>query len=75
MKPEMTHFFAKGLLCLVLTLLVGGCMSLGPDYQRPEAEVEPGWLEIEDQLVTSEPATDPKWWERERGSSPSSCHP
>jgi NodT family efflux transporter outer membrane factor (OMF) lipoprotein len=63
MKTEMTHSFAKGLLCLVLTLLIGGCMSLGPDYQRPEAEVEPDWLETEDSRVTSEPATDPKWWE------------
>ncbi len=62
MKSEMTRFFAKGFLCLVLALMVGGCMSLGPDYQRPEAEVEPDWLEIEDQLITSEPATDPKWW-------------
>jgi len=63
MKPEMTHFFAKGLLCLVLTLLIGGCINLGPDYQRPEAEVEPDWIDIEDARVTSEPATDPKWWQ------------
>jgi len=62
MKPEMTHLF-KGLLCLVLTLLIGGCMSLGPDYERPEAKVESDWLETEDSRVTSELATDPKWWE------------
>ncbi len=45
-----------------LNRLVGGCINLGPDYQRPEAKVESDWLEIEAQLVTSEPATDPKWW-------------
>jgi NodT family efflux transporter outer membrane factor (OMF) lipoprotein len=62
MKPEMKHSFAKAFLCLVLTLLVGGCMSLGPDYQTPDADVEADWIEIEDELVTSEPATDPEWW-------------
>jgi NodT family efflux transporter outer membrane factor (OMF) lipoprotein len=63
MKPEMTRLFTKAFLCLLLTLLVGGCMSLGPDYQTPDAEVEADWIEIEDELVTSEPATDPKWWQ------------
>jgi NodT family efflux transporter outer membrane factor (OMF) lipoprotein len=62
MKPKMTHLF-KSLLCLVLTLLIGGCMSLGPDYQRPETTVETDWLETGDSRVTSETATDPKWWE------------
>jgi NodT family efflux transporter outer membrane factor (OMF) lipoprotein len=38
-------------------------MSLGPDYQRPETTVETDWLETGDSRVTSETATDPKWWE------------
>ena len=59
----MKRFAFKGLISLFLMLLLGGCISLGPDYQRPEAEVEADWLETEDSRVTSEPATDPKWWE------------
>jgi NodT family efflux transporter outer membrane factor (OMF) lipoprotein len=59
----MKRFAFKGLISLFLMLLLGGCISLGPDYRRPEAEVEADWLETEDSRVTSEPATDPKWWE------------
>jgi len=59
----MKRFAFKGLISLFLMLLLGGCISLGPDYQRPEAEVEADWLETEDSRVTNEPATDPKWWE------------
>jgi multidrug efflux system outer membrane protein len=59
----MMRFASKGLISLFLMLLLGGCINLGPDYQRPEAEVEPDWVETEDSRVTSEPATDPKWWE------------
>jgi NodT family efflux transporter outer membrane factor (OMF) lipoprotein len=59
----MVHYTSKGLTSLFLMLLLGGCISLGPDYQRPEAEVEPDWIDSEDSRVTSEPATDPKWWE------------
>lgn len=59
----MVYSTSKGLVSLFLMLLLGGCISLGPDYQRPEAEVEPDWIDSEDSRVTSEPATDPKWWE------------
>ena len=55
------RFAATGISLVVL--LLSGCINLGPDYQRPEAEVEPDWVEIEDSRVTSEPATDPKWWQ------------
>jgi len=58
----MTMRFAATVISLVV-LLLSGCINLGPDYQRPEAEVEPDWIEIEDSRVTSEPATDPKWWQ------------
>jgi NodT family efflux transporter outer membrane factor (OMF) lipoprotein len=58
----MTMRFAATGISLVV-LLLSGCINLGPDYQRPEAEVEPDWVEIEDSRVTSEPATDPKWWQ------------
>ena len=55
--------FAAIVLSLLLTLLLSGCIALGPDYRRPEAAVEPNWLEIEDPLITSESPADPKWWE------------
>ncbi len=54
-------FIAKGAIGLLL-LLAGGCINLGPDYQPPKAVVEADWLEINDPLLTSEPAVEPKWW-------------
>jgi hypothetical protein len=44
-----------------LALLVSGCM-VGPDFVKPEAEVEPGWMEKEDQRIKSEPADFSHWW-------------
>jgi len=57
----MTMRFAATGISLVV-LLLSGCINLGPDYQRPEAEVEHDWIETEDSRVSSEPSTDPKWW-------------
>jgi len=49
-------------LCLMLSLLINGCINLGPDYQRPDVAVESDWLETEETLVSNESAADPKWW-------------
>jgi len=49
-------------LCLFLSLIVSGCINLGPDYQRPQVEVESDWLETGEALVSNDSATDPKWW-------------
>jgi NodT family efflux transporter outer membrane factor (OMF) lipoprotein len=54
--------FASIVLILLLILLLGGCINLGPDYTQPEAAVEPNWLDIENALVTSQPPADPNWW-------------
>ena len=61
-----THSFV-GKLCrtlaslLTLALLVSGCM-VGPDFVKPDAEVEPGWMEKEDPRIKSEPADFSDWW-------------
>lgn len=47
---------------LLLLSLLGGCINLGPDYTRPEAAVEPNWLDIENSLVKSQPPVGPNWW-------------
>lgn len=49
-------------ICILLPLLLGGCINLGPDYQQPEMAVETEWIEIEDQRIANTPVTDPKWW-------------
>jgi NodT family efflux transporter outer membrane factor (OMF) lipoprotein len=41
-------------------LVLGGC-TVGPDYVRPEAEVNPSWLESSETLQ-EEPAEIRDWW-------------
>ena len=53
-------------VCLLLamqTLLISGCMNLGPDYQTPEVNVESDWLLSQDPPLTTEPLADPRWWQ------------
>ena len=55
----------KGIaIVLLLAALVSGCTVLGPDYTQPEAVVEPGWIDADEPLVSSEGPVDPKWWKK-----------
>ena len=45
----------------VLVLDFGGCMRVGPDYVRPEVDVNPSWLESSP-LLREEPAEIREWW-------------
>ena len=49
-------------LSLLLAALVTGCTVLGPDYTRPEAAVEPNWIDAGNPLINSESPVDPQWW-------------
>jgi NodT family efflux transporter outer membrane factor (OMF) lipoprotein len=48
---------------LLVMLMISGCINLGPDYQRPKADVESDWLAIENPLITSDTPADPEWWQ------------
>ena len=61
MKPMLLrHSFAG--LCIILSLLLSGCINLGPDYQTPAAEVETEWLDSEATYLADSSIDDPKWW-------------
>ena len=47
-------------LITVAGLVLGGC-TVGPDYVRPEADVNPSWLETSPAL-SDEPAEIRDWW-------------
>jgi NodT family efflux transporter outer membrane factor (OMF) lipoprotein len=49
---------------LLLAASVSACTVLGPDYTRPEAVVEPGWIDADEPLVSSEAPVDPQWWKK-----------
>src|ERR671924_469285 len=52
-------------LCLVLpvfTMLIAGCVMVGPDYRQPPVTVSPNWLEVDDQRVKTGAADHRDWW-------------
>lgn len=47
---------------LGLVVFMGGCTTLGPDYERPEAELETEWIDYQDPSISNVSPTDPRWW-------------
>lgn len=47
---------------VVMTLLVIGCTTVGPDYVRPSADVAGQWIEVADPRIKPEPADHREWW-------------
>ena len=50
-------------LGLLVMLTISGCTALGPDYFRPEADVESNWTEDKSSDIVNESTVDVKWWE------------
>ena len=49
-------------LSLLLAILLTGCITLGPDYSRPEAALDSNWQEAGNSLITDKKPVDPQWW-------------
>jgi NodT family efflux transporter outer membrane factor (OMF) lipoprotein len=46
-----------------LTVLISGCTTLAPEYQQPDTEVEPEWMEADSPAFKAEePRDDGRWW-------------
>ena len=63
-KPLSSTTLSPGFIagCLLLMFLIGGCTTLGPDFQTPEAEVSQEWLQSDDSAIKSEPTDYAQWW-------------
>ena len=48
---------------VTISLLMAGCLKVGPDFKPPAASVSSNWLEAADERVKSEPANYRAWWE------------
>ena len=44
-------------------LLLGGCKTVGPDFEKPEAPVADTWLNAEDERVDTSSTAYQDWWE------------
>ena len=47
---------------IALASFVTSCTTLGPDYQKPEAQVSQQWIDIDAPRVNSVPADLADWW-------------
>ena len=60
-KAPPAHRVLVAITATVLVMALGGCMMVGPDYVRPEADVNSSWLESSPALQ-EEPAEIREWW-------------
>ena len=52
-----------GLVTAVLSMLfLTACTTVGPDFEKPQAEVPPEWLEAENEQISTDPAAYRDWW-------------
>lgn len=49
-------------LILAVTILVSGCMTLGPDFKAPTVDIEPDWLDAADPMISDQLPAHPEWW-------------
>ena len=47
---------------IALSLFVSGCAVVGPNFQKPEAEVSDSWLEAHDPRVDTSSTAYKDWW-------------
>ena len=49
------------ILLLAMTLMLSGCMKVGPDFTTPPAPVAESWMGPDDQQLTDREAHE-EWW-------------
>jgi NodT family efflux transporter outer membrane factor (OMF) lipoprotein len=50
------------ILMLGMTLILSGCMKVGPDFTTPPAPIADSWIEPDDQQLTARSETHAEWW-------------
>ena len=56
-RPESTCWTAG-----VLSLMLAGCIQVGPDYAPPDAPLASEWQGSDDERVETNPPDDDAWW-------------
>ena len=51
------------LVCLFASFFIGGCVTLGPDFETPESDVADDWLESDDDRISSVSGDYAEWWQ------------
>ena len=59
----MSKIFKTGSLALAGMLIVSGCKTVGPDFEKPEVPVAETWLEAENKNVDTSKTSYQDWWD------------
>lgn len=51
-----------GLLAVTTSLLLSGCKTVGPDFEKPEVPVADNWLDAENQRIETSFSNYKDWW-------------
>lgn len=46
----------------LLGLLLSGCTLIGPDFEKPDTQINPAWRDLEDTRITSQSTDAKTWW-------------
>jgi NodT family efflux transporter outer membrane factor (OMF) lipoprotein len=57
---RFSRILTAGLLALVLVL--GGCVTVGPDFEKPEAPVPDDWSQAAEEGISRAPNEQVDWW-------------
>lgn len=44
------------------SLFLSACTTVGPDFEKPQPEVAPEWLQAENEQISTDPAAYRDWW-------------
>ena len=59
----LSNFFKVGIVAVAGMLLVSGCKTVGPDFEKPEVPVADTWLEAENENVATTKTSYQDWWD------------
>ncbi|MDJ0907203.1 MAG: efflux transporter outer membrane subunit [Woeseiaceae bacterium] len=59
---ETTRRRIAALLVLGVAAMSAGCVTVGPDFETPEAQLDPDWIEGSNSEVNQSASPDPAWW-------------
>ena len=61
-EKYISRVVKAGMLALVVSIVVSGCKTVGPDFEKPEAPVADSWLDADDERVDTASVTYDDWW-------------
>ncbi|UCG73284.1 MAG: efflux transporter outer membrane subunit [Chromatiales bacterium] len=53
---------ATSVTAIAFSVLTGGCVTVGPDFETPEADVAEAWQQAQDQRISAGQGDYSEWW-------------